>query len=347
MSYLKSCWYMAAWASEIPSNTLFARTLLDQNVVMYRDQNGIAHALQDRCPHRFVPLSTGTLCKNNGTVKCRYHGLEFDSSGQCVHNPHGEGKIPAAARVNRYPLIEQHNSLWIWMGDPAKADPALIPDFSCMNPEHFHVGEGYLHAKANYVLESDNILDLSHIQFLHPGTLGSDSVKDSTTEVKQEGNTIWSMRQTHNETLPDFLYQAWNITPGTLVDRWIDVRWDAPANMLLISGATPAGQPRSQGVETLIPHLFTPETQSTTHYWFAMPMPKALGPEAEHIANTQITALRVPFETEDLPILEAQQANMAGTDFWENKPILLVGDAAAVRARRILDQQIKAENQAN
>jgi vanillate O-demethylase monooxygenase subunit len=346
MPYLMNCWYVAAWASEVNTGELFPRTLLDQKVVIYRDNEGVAHALLDRCPHRFVPLSSGSLCDGGRSIQCNYHGLQFDQSGQCVHNPHGDGKIPAAARVKTFPLVEKHNCLWIWMGDQDKADPALITDFSCMDREHFYVGEGYLYAKANYVLESDNILDLSHIEFLHPGTLGSDAVKDSVTEVKQDGDTVWSMRQTNNEILPDFLYQAWGIEHGKRVDRWIDVRWDAPANMLLVSGATPTGQPRENGIETLIPHIFTPETAHSTHYWFGMSFPKAIGPHAQQLADEQVANLSVPFETEDLPMLEAQQDNMGDSDFWENKPVLLIGDAGAIRARRTLDKLIKAENAA-
>ena len=77
--------------------------------------------------------------------------------------------------------------------------------------------------------------------------------------------------------MPDFLYAAMDIPPGTPVDRWIDVRWNAPANMLLLVGAVPTGRPRSEGRETALPHLFTPESETTTHYWFAFPMPRAMG----------------------------------------------------------------------
>jgi phenylpropionate dioxygenase-like ring-hydroxylating dioxygenase large terminal subunit len=133
------------------------------------------------------------------------------------------------------------------MGDATIADPALIPDFSCMDPEHFYVGKRYLHARANYVLETDNIMDLSHIQYLHPGTLGSSTVSDAITSVKQVGDTVYSNRQTIAEIMPDFLYAAMQIPHGQPVDRWIDVRWDAPANMLLDAGAVATGMPRSEG----------------------------------------------------------------------------------------------------
>ncbi|WHS62515.1 aromatic ring-hydroxylating dioxygenase subunit alpha [Pseudomonas sp. G2-4] len=344
MSFLRNVWYAAAWGVEVKTGTLFQRTLLNEPVVFFRDTQGSAQAIADRCPHRFAPLGMGVL--KGDAVQCPYHGLAFDGSGTCVHNPHGDGAIPRAAKVKAYPLVERHSLLWIWMGDTRLADATLIPDFSCMDDDHWYVGKRYLHAKANYVLETDNIMDLSHIEFLHPSTLGGDGVKGALTSVLEEGNTVWSNRQTIAEILPDFLYNAWNIPLNTPVDRWIDVRWDAPANMMLFSGAVATGRPREEGVSTPIPHLFTPETETTTHYWFSMCFPKAMGEFAEGLAEQQAAAINQPFHDEDLPMLEAQQRMIGDTSFWDLKPVLLIGDAGAVRARRVLDRLIAAEQQA-
>ncbi|WP_312960743.1 aromatic ring-hydroxylating dioxygenase subunit alpha [Stutzerimonas nitrititolerans] len=341
MNYLRNVWYVAAWDNEIKPGELFPRRLLDQPVLFFRDTAGRVQAIADCCPHRFAPLSMGKLCGD--AVQCGYHGLRFDGSGACTHNPHGDGKIPRAARVRNYPVAEKYSVIWIWMGEPEQAKEALIPDFSCMDPQHVYVAKRYLHARVNYVLESDNILDLSHIEFLHPSTLGSSDVSQAITRVEQEGDTVWSYRQTVNEILPDFLYAAFGFEQGTRVDRWIDVRWDAPANMLLLAGATPTGRSRSEGRETPLPHLFTPETATTTHYWFSFPMPRARGEEGERIAEEQVSGLYQPFSTEDLPMLEAQQQVLGEAEFWSQKPILLPGDAAAVRARRVLDQLIRNE----
>lgn len=344
MKCLKNTWYVAAWDTEVRTGELFARTLLNESVLFFRDDAGKVQAIHNRCPHRFAPLSMGKLCGNH--VQCAYHGLEFDGHGACTRNPHGDGAIPRAARVRAFPVAEKHSIIWIWMGDMEAVDEALIPDFACMDPAHFYVAKRYLHARANYILESDNILDLSHIQYLHPSTLGSSGVSQAITRVEQHGNTIWSYRQTVAEIMPDFLYAAMGITPGTPVDRWIDVRWDAPANMLLLAGAVPTGQPRTEGRETHLPHLFTPETDTTTHYWFSFPIPREMGEMGERIAEEQVAALNQPFSTEDLPMLEAQQTMMGDAEFWSLKPVLLTGDAAAVRARRVLDKLIADEHAA-
>lgn len=190
MPYLLNTWYVAGWSEDVQPGALMSRTLLEQPVLMFRDSGGVPRALLDRCPHRFAPLSMGRLSDDGQSVQCAYHALRFDGHGACVHNPHGDGRIPPAAKVRTYPLVERYGVLWIWMGDAAKADAALIPDFSLIDPEHWHVGKRYLHAKANYVLETDNIMDLSHVEFLHPSTLGTPAVKNALTDIRQEGNTV-------------------------------------------------------------------------------------------------------------------------------------------------------------
>jgi len=343
MQFLKNTWYVAAWNHEVEAGALFQRVLLKEPVLMFRDEDGKIQAISNRCPHRFAPLHKGKLVGN--AVQCPYHGLEFNGQGRCTRNPHGDGAIPKAAQVRTYPVVEKHSLIWIWMGEVEKANESLIPDFSSMDPEHFYVGKRYLQVEANYVLETDNIMDLSHIQYVHPGTLGSSEVSRSITSVKQEGDTVWSLREVQDEIMPEFLYKAMNIPNGTRVDRWIDVRWDAPANMLLHAGAVPTGRPREEGVNSPLPHLFTPETDSTTHYWFAFSLPKAMGEQAREIVEQQVAGIEVPFRTEDLPMLKDQQRMMGDAEFWDLKPVLLAGDAGAVRARRVLDGLIAREQE--
>jgi vanillate O-demethylase monooxygenase subunit len=338
---------MGAWDHEVEAEKPFARTLLGERIAMFRDSRNQVQALFDRCPHRFAPLSQGKIVGD--CLKCPYHGLEFNGKGACTGNPHGDGTIPRAAKVKWYPAAERHSAIWIWMGEPDRADESLIPDFSAsMDPGKRFVGKDYLMAKAHYQLETDNIMDLSHIEYLHPGSLGSDAIKSAKTEVVQEGNTVHSRRLTHAERLPEALESGYGIPAGQLVDRWLDVRWDAPASMELWVGIAPTGaeEPRKVGKRIPFVHIFTPETTSTTHYWFSTSYPRRMGDEGERRAAADIRFLREPFETEDLPMLEAQQQAIGDGDFWSLKPVLLAGDAAAVRARRVLDAMIKSEQAA-
>jgi vanillate O-demethylase monooxygenase subunit len=345
MDYLKNCWYVAAWDHEVGAERPLGRVLLDQRIVLYRGASGEVHALEDRCPHRFAPLHMGTVCGE--AIRCAYHGLEFGADGKCSHNPHGNGTIPSAAKVRAYPVVERDSLVWIWMGDSERVDPKDIPRFESLNPDTHHVGKDYLLARAHYQLEVDNIMDLSHIDYLHSGTLGGGTDKNAETSVVQEGRRVWSYRLARDERLSPELEARNQLEPGTRVDRWLDVRWDPPGVMELQVGFAPAGtpQPRTQGKVRLFQHIFTPETRQTTHYWFGTSVPRAAGPGGAQIVAEMVRFLRLPFETEDLPMLEAQQRVMGSANFWDLKPILLPGDAAAVRSRRVLGQLIQQERQ--
>ncbi|MGY8631985.1 aromatic ring-hydroxylating dioxygenase subunit alpha [Bradyrhizobium sp. 14AA] len=343
MKFLRNCWYIAAWDEELKPGKPLGRKLLNENIAMFRDSAGRAHAISDRCPHRFAPLHLGKV--TGDSLQCPYHGLEFDGAGQCTRNPHGNGSIPHAAKVKSYPVAERYSIIWIWMGEESKADQALIPSFERMDPENWFVGKEYLHVLSNYQLDVDNILDLSHIDYLHAATLGGSNSEAAETEVVQKGNTVYSLRLVRNERLSEELERRNGLPPGTRVDRWLDVRWEPPGVMELIVGNAPTGSddPRALGKPLYFFHMFTPETETTAHYWFGVSKPKASGEAGKDFVLGQVSFLKRPFETEDLPMLEAQQRSMGGSSFWDLKPVLLPIDGPAVRARRILDTLIEAE----
>jgi len=345
MAYLKNAWTMAAWSNELVGGQALARTMLDEKLVFFRDPQGQAHALLDRCPHRFAPLSTGHLRDGGAAIECGYHGLRFGTDGRCVLNPHGDGAIPKAAVVRRYPLVERWNALWIWMGDPDQANPATIPDMPFMDDKDWAIGTGYMVVQAPYELEIDNILDASHIEFMHP-LLGSDAVRRGELEAVQDGEAVWSKRFIRNDNeLPDFQRMNFQIPEGP-VDRWVDVRWTAPANMAMWAGGVRSGRPTSEGVVIGAAHCFTPVDQGSTYYFYAICFPRSMGPMAEVMAREALPAVHGVFANEDGPMLEDVARVMNGADFWDLKPVLLPSDAAAVRARRMLNQLIAKETAA-
>lgn len=343
MRALRNIWYMAAWPEEIQQGQLFHRQIIGDHVVFFRDGAGEIRAIGDRCPHRFAPLHIGRQVGD--AVECRYHGLRFGTDGACVFNPQGNGAIPKAARVPAYPTTLKYGIVWIWMGDPERADAARVPDFPILEPEDYAVGHGYLKVNAHYELESDNIMDLSHIEFLHP-LFSTEAVRHGKVSSAAEGNAVWSKRFITNDTLPPFLEEIFGLPPGTPVDRWLDCRWQAPALIELYSGAVATGRARDEGHEAPSIHFFTPETEATTHYFYGMCCPRSMGAAAEERARIQTEAVRGPFLEEDLPVIEAQQAMIGSADFMSLRPVLLPGDAGGGRARRILETMIAAEEAA-
>jgi phenylpropionate dioxygenase-like ring-hydroxylating dioxygenase large terminal subunit len=339
MQFLRNAWYVAAWPDEVKRGELFHRMILDEPIVFYRQEDGTPIALHDRCPHRFIPLHRGKL--HGDVLECAYHGLCFDGSGKCVKNPHGDGKIPAAAKVRSYPVVEKHTILWIWMGD-APADESRIPDYSMLDPSGgYRTSRGATVIKAHYELIGENLLDLSHVALLHEGLLGSREMLDGQFELKQEGDTLHSNRWSPNVPVPgvfDMLFRR----DGKPVDMWMNMRWTPPGSFLLDVGVQAPGTSRDEGAWYYGIHLLTPESPRSTHYHFAAARPP--GPELDPEINAKLAAMRrIAFEEQDKPLIEVQQEWMRGAEFWSLKPVLLSVDAAPVRMRRILEKLIKDE----
>lgn len=341
MSFLMNTWYVAAFSHEVRPDQAFARTLLDLPVVMFREADGRPVVLDDRCAHRFAPLSRGRIV--NGALECPYHGLRFGASGQCVHNPHGGGRIPSGAQVRRYPAVERYGAVWFWPGDASLADAASLPDFPFVCRDSNTTHDGYLLTRANYQLSADNLLDLSHFQFLHPDTLGSDAMAAGDVQSGGVGDTVWVRRTTRDELLPAFVAQGFGIAPDVRVDRWMDVRWSPPGLLSIVVGVTAAGMAREAGLIAPSAHWLTPETLATTHYFFSFGLPNEMGEAGQQLVRYAVDGLMKPFEHEDLPMLEAQQARMGGQEFWSMQPALLPIDMGAIRARRVMERLIAKE----
>lgn len=343
MPFLKNAWYCAGIGADLTSQPV-ARTFLGEQVVMYRKENGAAVAIGGRCPHRYAPLAMGKV--KGDCIECPYHGLRFDDSGACVHNPHGDGAIPRAAKVPAYPLVERHGVLWIWMGDPELADPGTVVDVREIEQRQgWDTIHGYLRVGAHYELLTDNLMDLSHVPFLHP-FLSFDGPPPpgfaERRELKQDGNTVYSMHVNLNMPMTPLFKMLWGGgTVPPVADMRAHMRWDAPSTLLLDVGVSPSGCPVSDGPSLPIAHLLTPETETSTHYFWVQARDRELdNPELSARLTHDINAV---FRDEDERMIVACAEMMGTNDLFSLKPVLLPGDAPAVRARRVLASLIDKE----
>ena len=341
--FVRNAWYVAAWDHEV-TRSLKRRILLDEPVLLYRKDDGTAVALEDRCCHRQAPLSMGKLVGN--IVQCPYHGLQFDPTGKCVRVPSQE-KIPPSAKVRAYPLVEKNHWLWIWMGDPAKADPALIEDFHWLDDPQWRYGGNYLHVDANYLLLVENLLDTTHLVFLHPTTLGTDAFARSEFDVKREGDRITVARWLMNELPAPFHKQMGDFPDGMKVDRWQITQFGPPCFVKLDVGSAPAGAgarnvpdrgTRWMNMYNL--NAITPETEKTAHYFFAQAYNFKLG---ERWISDMLAKQVHDIFLEDMAMVKAQQVNM---DLGPSPVVNLGQDRAWVAMRQIVDRLIKEEQQA-
>ena len=337
MHFLRNAWYMVGWGENLSPGPTRIK-VLGEPVALYRLQSGAAVALADRCPHRSASLADGKIIDD--ALQCPYHGLRFNALGACVHNPHGSGSIPPRAHVKSYPLVERHHALWIWMGDRDDPDPTMIPDFSIFDEASLVSSRGYLHIKANYELINDNLLDLSHAAFIHPFLTNEGYAARSRSDVKQDGTTVWSYLWNDNEPLTPLFQLVWD-GQGERCDMRAHMRWTAPSSLLLDVGVTEVGAPPEAGPAIPSAHLLTPESESSTHY-FWMVGRNRLQNDVE-LGRAIHAGIERAFTTEDEPMISRIAENMSGAEFWSLKPAILPGDAAALRARSVLTELIATQ----
>lgn len=341
-AFLRNTWYVAAWSHEIVRERLLARTIIQVPLIFWRDQSGSVVALMDRCCHRAAPLSKGRL--ENDRIRCMYHGLLFDSSGACVEIP-SQNFIPPAAKVHAYPVVERFNWVWVWMGDVERADPSLIPDTHYLDDPGWRGTPGYMHYDANYLLITDNLLDFSHLSYVHETTLGGSAeyagirpkVTSGSRNVRVERWLI------DNEPAP-FLGNLKTWTGN--VDRWNIYDVVLPGVLLMDSGSAPTGTGAPEGKRLDAATFFgcqavTPETSRTSHYFFQQSHSFALD-DASVTANLHQSVL-AGFQ-EDRDIILAQQKIL---DLDPSTPMLAMRmDTALASFRSLIEKAIREERAA-
>lgn len=338
--FLRNCWYAAAWDHEV-GRTPLARRLLDEPVALYRRRDGRPVALADRCRHRGLPLSLGTV-EGDG-IRCGYHGMTFDPTGACIRAPRRDAP-PPAARVHRYPAIEKHRLIWVWMGDPARADDARLPDWWWMDHPDWKVvkGDPPLHVECDYRLVNDNLLDLSHLSFVHAGSIGTGAIADVPAETER-GDEFVRMTRWILDSAPPPMYRTFGGFAGN-VDRWQIVESAPPGHTDVFAGCAEAGGgapdgDRSQGIEFHNANSVTPETAASTHYFYAHA--RRFAQDSETVDEIYRKGFRDVF-LEDVEILAAQQASLAATA--GRRMIDINVDGPGLALRRMLADRIAAEN---
>jgi vanillate O-demethylase monooxygenase subunit len=337
MAFLQNTWTMIGWADELDAGFVH-RTVADQPVLVYRRQDGTPAALHDRCPHRIVPLHRGH--QRGDAIECGYHGLRFGADGRCVQHPVEGQPIPAAAKVRAYPVAERHGILWVWLGDPARADVSRIADFAFLtDPRRSNVA-GYAHMKANYLLSIDNLCDLTHVQFVHGEFQGSEAFSRLQVNVRQDGDTVFTTLTLPGGRPPPFFASAM-ADPEQPIDLVMTARWNAPGLIELTFLAYPPGRRDTPHFESRSAHIVTPESATTSHYFYVNSRSHALGDPGvdAHVREWQ----RIGFGEQDKPMLEAQQQCLGERDVLDFQPVLLGSDAGAMRVRRVLTALLEAE----
>jgi phenylpropionate dioxygenase-like ring-hydroxylating dioxygenase large terminal subunit len=336
--YVRNAWYPAAWSRDI-GRELISRRILGDDIVLYRTSSGSVAALEDVCPHRFTPLSMGRL--KGDTIECGYHGMTFDCRGECVRIP-GQAIIPRNAKVRPYPIHENMGLAWIWMGDPALADPATVYDLPQFHDPRWSAVEGdALRIDCHYLSLADNLCDPAHVSFVHLSTLGNPQGEDVPVHSESPGkNKLLTWRWIIDAPAIPLFQKFGNFTGN--VDRWHYYHYTAPSIAVIDFGsaATGTGAPegaRDNCIQIYACHFITPVGgDSCIDHWLFV---KNFATDAT-TTQAMIEQFRLAF-SEDKEILEA--IHRKERQLPARRPLRLAIDAAPVRMRRMVEGMIAAE----
>lgn len=355
--FAKNCWYICAEPMELTDGAIVSRQILGTQVAIYRTGAGTPVAVEDRCPHRLVPLSLGHV--DGEILQCAYHGARFDTTGTCVEVP-GTDRIARGICVRTYPLVEKFGYLWIWMGDPEKsADLSSIPPgFDVSGDTSLIGGYGkFEDLAADYRLVNDNLFDITHAEFVHPESFGGEEVRfyrksrkgtglidrgmtynieDNSvhfrtyaTALGQEGAPLWrSMlaQKRGREEWPE------------PIDFLMEVDWWAPSYTSFHITVRPQGEHDSTDTAEIYNlHALTPATENSCHYFY-----RSIRNYGDESLNAPFIEAADAIFAQDKPILEAQQRLVGDGDLFDHKTVSFNGDHLQLAGRKILDAFIAA-----
>jgi vanillate O-demethylase monooxygenase subunit len=350
MTYLHDCWYMVSWASDVGQQGVLPTQVMDQPIVVYRGASGALFAFDDRCRHKLAPLSRGRV--EGDALRCMYHGLKYGPDGRCIQIP-GRSDVPTNLRVRSYPVQEAHSAIWLWMGDPARADRTLIPPFEGIDHPEWKMIPGQMDYEAHFSLINENLLDLSHVPFVHRNSFGGGEEIPLDPEVSipmQEGEVT----QLDRGLRIVFSARSGPVAPmlraevGDVADTWTTNDFLVPGIFLLTielfkPGSIAAAGGRRPADEMPLHRNFscqavTPRSARRTTYFYAFGPWKKSEVTAEGFAQVAEMAF-----AEDREMITAQQKVIDASPGV--KPKLLHMDKRAAMFDAVVQRLIAQESQ--
>jgi phenylpropionate dioxygenase-like ring-hydroxylating dioxygenase large terminal subunit len=330
---IRNCWYVAGWGVEVGRNML-SRRILGRPIVLYRTADGTPVALHDRCPHRSMPLSKGSL--EGDQVRCGYHGLLFDASGKCTEAP-ALGRPLQAMTVPAYRLMERGPLLWLWLGK-GEADEAAIPNTEWLCDARWSYGSGSMTLSSNYVGLHENLLDLTHFTFLHPGNIGTPEYARAPAHVTVKGNAVWIERYVADCAVPG-IYASTELADGRISRHTVSAFMSPGLHAASVELKPIATEPGRRDLFSVrVTHFITPQDRHSTHYFFTIARDFA---QQDAGATERMRADALRAFAQDAEALEAIADNQALDPTFVEKS--MKSDQAGVTMRRIIKRLSDAE----
>ncbi|MFC7461534.1 Rieske 2Fe-2S domain-containing protein [Hydrogenophaga defluvii] len=335
-------WYVAARSEEIPADRPLSRRICNQPMAFFRNSSGVAAAVLDFCPHRGAPLSLGKV--EGDTLVCGYHGLAMGCDGKTVSMPCQ--RVRGFPAIRSFPVHEAHGFLWVWPGDVAKANTALVPHFEWQGNPAFAYGGGLYHIACDYRLMIDNLMDLTHETYVHSNSIGQKEIDEVPCRTRVDGDHVITERYMEGIEAPPFWKMALRLNElpdDKPVDRWQICHFTPPSHVMIEVGVALAGHgghaaPDAVKAASWVVDFITPETDTSMHYFWGMA--RKFKPQDESLTH-QIREGQGKIFGEDLEMLERQQKNLS--NFPDRKLLMLNIDAGGVQSRKLIDRLIAAE----
>ncbi len=333
MSIVRNAWYVLGWDSEIDREPL-ARTICDIPVIAYRKLDRSVVAMRDACPHRLLPLSKGI--REGDSIRCRYHGLKLGPDGVAEEMPLRNDRVNHKVCAETFAVAERHRFVWIWVGDRERADPDLIPDLWPCSASHWVFDGGHYRVECDYRLLIDNLMDLTHETYVHMGSIGQPELMEAPIENRVEGDRVFVTRWMPGIDAPPFWRGA--LKQDGPVDRWQICEFVPPSTVMIDVGVAPVAagatlENHDQGVRGFVIDVMTPETATSTHYFWGMARNFDINDTG---FTARFKAQQGEVFMEDVEILEAQQRSILANPDLKLRAFNI--DAGAVRARRIIER---------
>jgi phenylpropionate dioxygenase-like ring-hydroxylating dioxygenase large terminal subunit len=336
--FLRNAWYVAARSSDV-GQSLAPLRMLGENIVVFRTENGDPAALEDACCHRKLPLSMGRL--HGDHVVCGYHGLTFDRAGKCVASP-TQSRLPAGARVRSYPAIDRWGLLWVWMGNPALADADKIVSIDNHDVSGWALsGTDAMTCACNYLWLVDNLLDPSHVAWVHATTFAAGGTEDTPLNIDASNQGVVVSRWILDQEPPP--YYAALVKFAGRCDRLQHYEVCYPSiginkSIFAPAGSGGVGKPLHPDAYVMVSyHFLTPiDMDSTRYFWLQH---RNTDPHDAAVTARIAANARNAFE-EDRRVLEAVHRGMATA---ATPHINLALDAGSLRFRRDLTALIERD----
>jgi vanillate O-demethylase monooxygenase subunit len=338
--FTKEAWYVACTPEEIDAKPL-GRTICDEPIAFFRGPEGRAAGVEDFCPHRGAPLSLGRVIE--GELVCGYHGLHMGCDGRPISMPNQ--KVRSFPAIRGYPVVERHGFVWVWPGDPAGADTALLPTLHWADDPEWAYGGGLYHVACDYRLMIDNLMDLTHETYVHADSIGQKEIDEAPVNTKVDGDHVVTSRFMFNIMPPPFWRAALrgnHLADDVAVDRWQICRFTPPSHVMIEVGVAHAGHGgydagREHKAYAIVVDFLTPETEHSMWYFWGM----ARNFNARDKALTAaIREGQGRIFAEDLQMLESQQRNLLARP--ERELLSLNIDAGGRHSRRVIERLLAA-----